>query len=48
MSIGDKKERRGRVRSEVLEMGGRPRCHLGDPIRDAEARDTMVRKPIGM
>ena len=48
MLIRDKKERRGRVRSEVLERGGRPRCHLGDPIRDTEARDNIVRKPIGI
>jgi hypothetical protein len=29
----------------VLEMGW-PRYHLVDPIRDTEARDTIVRKPI--
>ena len=29
----------------MLEIG-RLRCYLVDPIRDTEARDTMVRKPI--
>ena len=32
----------------MLEIGGRPRCHLVDPIGDVEARDTIVRKPIGI
>ena len=48
MSIEDKKERRGRVKSKMLEIGGQLRCYLGDLIRDIEARDTIVRKPIGM
>jgi hypothetical protein len=30
----------------VLEIGGRPRYYLVDPIGDIEARDTIVRKPI--
>jgi hypothetical protein len=30
----------------VLEIGGQLGCHLGDPIRDTEARDTIIRKPI--
>jgi len=30
----------------VLEIGGQLRYHLVDPIGDAEARDTIVRKPI--
>jgi hypothetical protein len=37
-----------RLRSEVLEIGGQLGYYLGDPIRDIEARDTIVRKPIRM
>jgi hypothetical protein len=32
--------------SKVLKIGSQLKYHLGDPIRDTEIRDTIVRKPI--
>ena len=48
ISIKDKKEWRGRLKNKVLKIGGQLRCHLGDPIGDAEAKNTIVKKPIGI
>ena len=48
ISIRDKKKRQKRLRNKVLEIGGRLRYYLKDPIGDTKARDTIVRKPIGI
>ena len=48
ISIGDKKEQQRRLRSKVLEIGGWLKYHLKDLIGDIEARNTIIKKPIGI
>ena len=48
MSIRDKKEQQGKLRNKILEIGGQLKYYLKDLIRNTEAKNTIIRKPIGI